>query len=147
VWLPANQVTFPGRVAAIRLHSIGMPELVASSLAEYEQMAEALVRGHHGEAHAQSRDCPIFSMQRDLPAVWNLLTVRCGSGSKRVCRLRAFLSQAKWGVVALFADDEPFLDEAFNEYEFFLVFQVARKIAYDIGRGFQREIQSLAEQD
>jgi predicted O-linked N-acetylglucosamine transferase (SPINDLY family) len=34
--------TFAGRVAAALLHAIGLPELVASSLAEYEQIALAL---------------------------------------------------------------------------------------------------------
>ncbi len=34
--------TFPGRVAASLLHAIGLPELVASGLADYESMAVAL---------------------------------------------------------------------------------------------------------
>jgi predicted O-linked N-acetylglucosamine transferase (SPINDLY family) len=36
--------TFPGRVAASLLHAIGMPELVTSSLAEYEELALTLAR-------------------------------------------------------------------------------------------------------
>ena len=36
--------TFPARVAASLLHALGMPELVASSLAEYESLALALAR-------------------------------------------------------------------------------------------------------
>jgi protein O-GlcNAc transferase len=36
--------TFPARVAASVLHAIGLPELVTSSLAEYEQLALALAR-------------------------------------------------------------------------------------------------------
>jgi predicted O-linked N-acetylglucosamine transferase (SPINDLY family) len=36
--------TFPGRVAASLLHAIGLPELVAQSVAEYEEMALALAR-------------------------------------------------------------------------------------------------------
>jgi len=42
VTCPAN--TFPSRVAASLLHAIGMPELVTSSLAEYEELARALAR-------------------------------------------------------------------------------------------------------
>jgi predicted O-linked N-acetylglucosamine transferase (SPINDLY family) len=36
--------TFPGRVAASLLHAVGLPELVTSSLAEYEKLALALAR-------------------------------------------------------------------------------------------------------
>ncbi|HEX3483611.1 MAG TPA: hypothetical protein VHT51_01035, partial [Micropepsaceae bacterium] len=36
--------TFPSRVAASLLHAIGMPEMVTSSLAEYEALAGALAR-------------------------------------------------------------------------------------------------------
>ena len=36
--------TFPARVAASVLHAIGLPELVASSLVEYEELALALAR-------------------------------------------------------------------------------------------------------
>ena len=59
VTCPGN--TFPSRVAASLLHAIGMPELVTSSLAEYEALARNLAArartacGDQGEAHAQSR--------------------------------------------------------------------------------------------
>ena len=36
--------TFPGRVAASLLHTVGLPELVTTSLSEYEQLALALAR-------------------------------------------------------------------------------------------------------
>ena len=36
--------TLPGRVAASLLHAIGMPELVATFLAEYEELARSLAR-------------------------------------------------------------------------------------------------------
>jgi predicted O-linked N-acetylglucosamine transferase (SPINDLY family) len=36
--------TFPGRVAASVLHAVGMPELVTTSPAEYEELAAALAR-------------------------------------------------------------------------------------------------------
>jgi protein O-GlcNAc transferase len=36
--------TFPGRVAASLLHAVGLPELVTTSLTEYEELALALAR-------------------------------------------------------------------------------------------------------
>ncbi len=38
--------TFPSRVAASLLHSVGLPELVCRSLADYEKLALALARDH-----------------------------------------------------------------------------------------------------
>jgi predicted O-linked N-acetylglucosamine transferase (SPINDLY family) len=40
---PGN--TFAGRVAAALLHAIGLPELVATSLAEYAELARSLAQG------------------------------------------------------------------------------------------------------
>jgi predicted O-linked N-acetylglucosamine transferase (SPINDLY family) len=47
--------TFAGRVGASMLHAIGLPELVASSLAEYEAIALALVRDAEALARLRTK--------------------------------------------------------------------------------------------
>ena len=48
--------TFAGRVGASLLRAVGMPELVASSLAEYEAIALSLARsGGHGPCQNKAR--------------------------------------------------------------------------------------------
>jgi protein O-GlcNAc transferase len=44
--LTCSGTTFPGRVAASLLHAVGLPELIAKSLQEYEAMALHLARDH-----------------------------------------------------------------------------------------------------
>jgi len=62
--------TFPGRVAASLLHAVGLPELVTSSLAEYEALALALARDGNRLAAikaslAERREtCPLFDADR-----------------------------------------------------------------------------------
>jgi protein O-GlcNAc transferase len=71
--------TFAGRVAASLLHAIGLPELVTTSLAEYEALALALARDDASLAALRAkllrnRDvCPLFDTERytrDLEAAF-----------------------------------------------------------------------------
>jgi predicted O-linked N-acetylglucosamine transferase (SPINDLY family) len=62
--------SFAGRVAASVLTSIGLPELVTHSLAEYEQMASALakdiakVRGLKARLALNRKTYPLFDAAR-----------------------------------------------------------------------------------
>jgi predicted O-linked N-acetylglucosamine transferase (SPINDLY family) len=62
--------TFPGRVAASLLHAVGLPELVAYSLDEYEALALRLAQdpallSSMKSKLAQNRDtCPLFDSKR-----------------------------------------------------------------------------------
>jgi predicted O-linked N-acetylglucosamine transferase (SPINDLY family) len=71
--------TFAGRVAASLLHAIGLPELVMTSLAEYEALALALVRDEARLAAIRAKllrnrdTCPLFDTERytrDLEATF-----------------------------------------------------------------------------
>jgi protein O-GlcNAc transferase len=84
---PGN--TFAGRVAAALLHAIGLPELVAASLAEYEELARSLA--HDPERLAaiklkleRNRDTePLFDtarFTRDLEAAYRVMWERQQAG-------------------------------------------------------------------
>ena len=81
--------TFPGRVAASLLHAVGLPELVTTSLAEYEQLAVALARDPQrlGAIRAKlvtNRDTkPLFDaarFTRDLESAYETMWERTQRG-------------------------------------------------------------------
>ena len=81
--------TFPGRVAASLLHAIGLPELVTSSLAEYEELALALARNPERLAAIKAklmrnRDTePLFDtarFTRDLESAYTTMWERTQRG-------------------------------------------------------------------
>jgi predicted O-linked N-acetylglucosamine transferase (SPINDLY family) len=74
--------TFPGRVAASLLGAVGLPELVAPSLADYEQRALALAREPDRRADLRARleaaraTAPLFDIARfthDLEAIYHAM--------------------------------------------------------------------------
>jgi protein O-GlcNAc transferase len=84
---PGN--TFAGRVAAALLHAIGLPELVAASLAEYEELARSLARDPERLAATKlklerNRDTePLFDtarFTRDLEAAYRVMWERQQAG-------------------------------------------------------------------
>jgi predicted O-linked N-acetylglucosamine transferase (SPINDLY family) len=81
--------TFAGRVAASVLHAIGLPELVTSSLAEYEELALALARDPERLAAIRAklmrnRDTePLFDtarFTRDLETAYTMMWERTQRG-------------------------------------------------------------------
>jgi protein O-GlcNAc transferase len=84
---PGN--TFAGRVAAALLHAIGLPELVAASLAEYEELARSLAHDPGRLAAIKlklerNRDTePLFDtarFTRDLEAAYRVMWERQQAG-------------------------------------------------------------------
>jgi len=80
---------FPARVAASLLHAIGLPELVTSSLAEYEERALALARDPQllkaiQEKLVRNRETePLFDIARftrDLESVYGVMRERQRAG-------------------------------------------------------------------
>jgi predicted O-linked N-acetylglucosamine transferase (SPINDLY family) len=59
--------TFPGRVASSLLHAIGLPELIAPSLTEYETLAIDLAQNPHKlstirlKLQENSKNFPLFN--------------------------------------------------------------------------------------
>ena len=85
--------TFPARVAASVLYAIGLPELVTSSLAEYEQLALALARDPERLAAIKAKllrdrgTAPLFDtagFTRDLESVYSSMWERQQAGSAPV---------------------------------------------------------------
>jgi len=81
--------TFAGRVGASLLHAIGLPELVASSLAEYEAIALALARDAEALARVRTKlvtnrsTAPLFDtgrMTRNLEAAYTTMWERTRRG-------------------------------------------------------------------
>jgi predicted O-linked N-acetylglucosamine transferase (SPINDLY family) len=94
---PGN--SFPGRVAASVLHAIGLPELVASSLPEYEQLALALARDPVRLAALKAK----LKRQRDVAALFDTMrfTRHLESAYSTMCeRQRAGLPPASFAVAA-----------------------------------------------
>jgi predicted O-linked N-acetylglucosamine transferase (SPINDLY family) len=81
--------TFAGRVGASLLHAIGLPELVASSLAEYEAIALALARDAEALARVRTKlvtnrsTAPLFDtarMARNLETAYTTMWERTRRG-------------------------------------------------------------------
>jgi predicted O-linked N-acetylglucosamine transferase (SPINDLY family) len=81
--------TFAGRVGASLLHAIGLPELVASSLAEYEAIALALARDAEALARVRTKlvtnrsTAPLFDtarMTRNLETAYTTMWERTRRG-------------------------------------------------------------------
>ncbi len=81
--------TFPGRVAASVLHAIGLPELVTSSLTEYEELAAALALDRARLATVKAKLMrnretePLFDtarFTRDLEAAYTIMWKRQQDG-------------------------------------------------------------------
>ncbi|MFG1432392.1 tetratricopeptide repeat protein [Xanthobacter sp. V2C-8] len=92
LWAGVPLLTLPGdsfvaRVAASLLHAVGLPELVASSLAEYEAIALVLARNPERRAALKARlrearaDAPLFdtvTYTRNLEAAYKRMhALRC----------------------------------------------------------------------
>jgi predicted O-linked N-acetylglucosamine transferase (SPINDLY family) len=84
---------FAGRVAASLLNAIGLPRMVAYSLAEYEQTAVALAHGRSALAEIKTTlernrpTCPLFDtvrFARHLEAAYACMVVRHQSGEPPV---------------------------------------------------------------
>lgn len=81
--------SFPGRVAASLLHAVGLPELVTSSLAEYESLALALARNParlaalREKLQRNRKTEPLFDtvrLTRDLEAAYATMWQRSEAG-------------------------------------------------------------------
>jgi predicted O-linked N-acetylglucosamine transferase (SPINDLY family) len=75
-----------GRVAASQLHAIGLPDLVARDLAEYEALALALAHdperlaGCRRRLAANRATYPLFDMARFVAGLEERLAGLCGTG-------------------------------------------------------------------
>jgi protein O-GlcNAc transferase len=83
--------TFPARVAASLLHAIGLPELIAPSLAEYERLALGLARDPAALKAIRKKlagaitSAPLFNTARftsNLEAAYITMRERCERGQK-----------------------------------------------------------------